>query len=144
MDNEAMQRLTRALEDAKSANRAAAVALHALEDDEPVFDNLGACVETDDARAIIGRTITATDYSTDDNGTDEAATELEWMIADALSVRFSKTAHMEWQQNGGYTLTATMCDDGTDIASITVSGTTKWDAVVRLAQAAGYFTPGDF
>lgn len=144
MNTEAMQRLTGTLEDAKAANRAAAAALRALEDDEEILDNLGSDDAAPDAATRIGRMIIATDYSTDSNGSDDAAIELEEMIAEALSVRFSNTAHAEWQRNGGYTLTAIVRDDGADVASIAASGATMWDAAVNLAMATGYHTFGDF
>ena len=144
MNAEAMQRLTGTLEDAKAANRAAAVALHALEDNEEVLDNLGGEDDAPDAATRISRMIIATDYSTAGEGSDAAALELEEMIAEALSVRFSKTVRTECSRNGGYTITATVRDDGADMVSIDVGGATMWDAAVNLAIATGYHTFGDF
>ena len=144
MDNEAMQRLTGTLDDAKAANRAVAVALHNLEETEATLDNLGGAEDADDIATRISRMVIATDYSTDGEGSDDAARELEGMVAEGLSVRFSKTAHMEWRHDGGHTITATVRDDGADVVSIAASGATMWDAACSLAMATGYFTPADF
>jgi hypothetical protein len=144
MDNEAMQRLTGTLDDAKTANRAVAVALHNLEETEATLDNLGGAEDADDIATRISRMVIATDYSTDGEGSDQSACDLEEMIAEALSVRFSKTVRTECRRNGGYTITATVRDDGADVVSIAASGATMWDAACSLAMATGYYTPADF
>lgn len=148
MNTEAMQRLTGTLDDAKAANRAVAVELHNLEDNEEVFDNLGGAEDgapaTSDIAMRISRMVTAIDYSTNGEGHDDAARELEEMIAEGLSVRFSNTARTEWRHDGGHKITATVRDDGAVVAIVDAVGATMWSAAVNLAMAAGYFTPGDF
>ena len=129
MDNGAMQRLIgRAL----AANGEVEAALNELDGAPP------------SVQRRITRMILATDHETDSEGSNDAAVELESMIVDGLSVRFSKTARTSWVHGETIIAHVAIIDDGVDGARVTGYGATMWDAAVNLAIAAGYYTPADF
>ena len=129
MSDEAMQRL---IGKALATHGEVAAALHELDGAPP------------SAQGRITRMVLATDHNTDSEGSDEAARELEAMIVDGLSVRFSKTARFSWVHLDEIIAHVAIIDDGVDGARVTGYGATMWDAAVNLAIAAGYYTPADF
>jgi hypothetical protein len=129
MDSEAMQRL---IGKALAANGEVEAALNELDGAPP------------SVQRRITRMIIATDHETDSEGSNDAAVELESMIVNGLSVRFSKAARASWADGDMIIVRVMIIDDGVDGARVAGYGATMWDAAINLAIAAGYYTPADF